>query len=331
MRRITFWLALIIIFIVPWEDSITLAAVGSIVKIMGLILAAFWGATILIEGRFRKPNFFHVLVLLFFLWNFLSVLWTTDIPDTIQRITTYSQIFLLMLIFWEVFQKPEGLNAGMQAYVFGAYIPIISTINNYIQGNVAVQFEGRYSASGVNAVDLAIILMIGLPFALQLFFKESQNKKGTILKFFNFAYIPLAIFSIVLTGSRTSLIAIIPFGFYFFLTRQIKFGRKVFIFGILVISLLILYPFIPASVTARLSTLGTSIETGDLSGRVEYWRQAILIFSTHPFIGLGGGTMVSAIGSAVHNTFLSVAAETGFIGFLLFFIILSLTFFQCIE
>jgi O-antigen ligase len=71
--------------------------------------------------------------------------------------------------------------------------------------------------------------------------------------------------------------------------------------------------------------------TGDLSGRIEYWKEALSIFSAHPVIGLGSGTMVWAIGSAVHNTFLSVAAETGFIGFALFIIILALAFFQAMH
>jgi O-antigen ligase len=142
------------------------------------------------------------------------------------------------------------------------------------------------------------------------------------------AYIPLAIFSIILTGTRTSLIAVIPFGIFLVGTQQIKFSRKILVFGILLISLLALLPFIPQSVTTRLGTLGVSIETGDLSGRVEYWRQAILIFSRHPLMGLGSGTMVSAIGSAVHNTFISVAAETGIIGFVLFLSILGIVVYQ---
>ena len=236
-----------------------------------------------------------------------------------------------MLIFWEVFQKPENLMAGLQAYVYGAYVPIVSTIYNYIKGNVATPYEGRYSATGVNAVDLALILIMGLPVAMQLFFAAEQNKQGAILKLINLAYIPLAIFSITLTGSRTSLLAVIPFGIYLVLTQQIKFDRKILVFGILLISLLAMLPFIPQSVITRLGTLGASIETGDLGGRVELWRQAFLIFSRHPFIGLGSGSLDSVIGSAAHNTFVSVAAETGFIGFVLFFAILALAFFQAMN
>lgn len=331
MRRITYWLAVILIFIIPWEDSISVEAIGSLAKVVGLIVAAFWAATVLIEGKFRKPHLFHGVVLLFILWNFVSIFWSPETGSTIQRVKTYSQIFLLVLIFWEVFQKPENLMAGLQAYVYGAYVPIASTIYNYINGNMAVAYEGRYSATGVNAVDLALILMMGLPVAMQLFFAAGEGKKGGILKLINLAYIPLAIFSIILTGSRTSLIAVIPFGIFLVGTQKIKFDRKLLVFAILLISLLAMLPFIPQSVTSRLSTLGSSIEAGDLGGRVALWWQAIAVFSNHPLLGLGGGTLDSAIGSAAHNTFISILAETGIVGTILFFMILAIVFFQAMN
>ena len=328
MRKITYWLAVILIFIVPWEDSLSVSTLGSLARVMGLVVAVFWVATILLEGRFRKPHLFHVLVLLFFLWNFVSLFWSLDIESTIQRIKTYSQIFLLMLIFWEVFQKPDNLMAGLQAYIYGAYVLIASTIYNYINGNVAVAYEGRYSATGVNAVDLTMILMMGLPIAMQLFFAAGQENKGRILKLINLAYLPSSIFAIILTGSRTSLIAIIPFGIYLFATQQIKFDRKILVFGILLISLLALLPFIPQTVITRLGTVGASIEAGDLGGRGDLWREGIAAFAQHPILGVGGGAINYAIGAAVHNTFISVATETGLIGFVLFLSILGLVVYK---
>jgi O-antigen ligase len=331
MRRITFWLAVALTFIVPWEDSISVAALGSLARLMGLVLAAFWAATVLVEGQFRKPHLFHVLVLLFFLWNFVSVFWTPNTSDTIQRIKTYSQIFLLLLIYWDVFQAPKELIAGIQAYVFGAYVLIVNTIYNYVQGNVSVAYEGRYSATGVNAVDMALVLMLGLPAAMQLFFSNEKNQHGTLLQIVNLAYIPLAIFAILLTGSRTSLIAVIPFGLYLVGTRQIKPKTKLLVVSILLVSLLALIPFIPSTVVSRLSTLGSSIESRDLGGRFELWVEALQVFSAHPISGLGSGALDSAIGSAAHNTFVSVLAETGVVGFILFLLILAIVIVQAVN
>jgi O-antigen ligase len=322
---------LILIFIVPWEDSLSVSTLGSIARLMGLILAAFWMATMLLEGRFRKPHLFHILVFLFFLWNFVSIFWSLNAENTIQRIKTFSQIYLLILIYWEVLQRPEQLMAGLQAYIYGSYVLIASTIYNYINGNVAVAYEGRYSATGVNANDLTLILMIGLPLAMQLFFAASRSRMGRIMKVINLAFVPLAIFAIVLTGSRTSLIAIVPFGIYLMVTQQIKFSQKLSLIAILMISLLAILPFIPGSVISRLGTIGSSIGEGDLGGRGGLWLETIAVFAQYPLLGIGSGAITSSIGSAVHNTLLSIAADTGLVGLILFLLILGTVIFQAVH
>jgi O-antigen ligase len=291
---------------------------------MGIVAAGCWLGTILIEGKFRKPNLFHALVLLFFLWNFVSLFWSSDVQNTTQRIKTYSQIFLLMLIYWDVFQRPEDLIAGLQAYLFGAYVLIVSTILNFLAGNVAVKYEGRYSATGVNAVDVALILILGLPVALQLLHLERKSMKGTLLRVINLLYIPLSIFSCILTGSRTSLVAVIPFVFFVTWAQRVKLERKILIIVILVVSILALVPFAPQSVINRLGTIGASIGGADLGGRVMLWWKGIAVLAHHPILGVGSGASNRIIGGAIHNTFITVVTETGFIGFVLFLAILGL-------
>ena len=209
MRKLTFWLSLIMIFIIPWEDSITIAAIGSLARLFGVVVAGFWLMTVLSEGQFRKPHLFHGLVLMFFLWNLVSYIWTADATRTIERIKTYGQIFLLLLIVWELYRKPSDLKAGLQAYVLGSYVCIGSSLFNYIHGTVAERFEVRFSATGVNAVDLALLLSLSIPIAWHLFL-QADRKKNRLLKIINIVYIPLAFFAILLTGSRTSLFALIP-------------------------------------------------------------------------------------------------------------------------
>jgi O-antigen ligase len=84
-------------------------------------------------------------------------------------------------------------------------------------------------------------------------------------------------------------------------------------------------------VVSRLGTLGSSIEARDLGGRFELWMEALQVFSAHPISGLGSGALDSAIGSAAHNTFISVLAETGVIGFILFLLILAIVIFQAVN
>ena len=335
MRRLTYLSTLVLIFSLPWEDSIVLPGIGSLARLMGFVVATFWLATIVLEGRFRKPNLFHVLVLFFFLWNFVTLFWSSDIEYSIQRITTYSQIFLLMLIYWDVYRKPEELMAGLQAYVFGAYVLIGSTIYNYLTNNIAVRYEGRYSATGINANDVALILIlglpIGLPIAMQLLFVARKNMIGTLLRVIDIMYIPLCVFAIFLTGSRTSLIAVIPFVVFIIATQRIKLERKVFLFALLLISILVLIPFVPQTLINRIGTIGSSISQADMGGRLTMWRKSIVILAQHPIFGVGGGTIDHTIGGAVHNTFIAVATETGFIGLTFFLSILGLVIYDVVR
>jgi O-antigen ligase len=63
----------------------------------------------------------------------------------------------------------------------------------------------------------------------------------------------------------------------------------------------------------------------DLGGRVPIWKESITAFLEHPILGVGGGAFrtVNSFKKAAHNTYLSVLAELGVVGFLLFFAILA--------
>jgi O-antigen ligase len=332
MRKIAFYLALLLIFILPWEDSLSLGEIGSLARLMGFVVAGFWLLTILSEHKFRKPHFFHAFVLLYFLWNAFSYLWSIDNTSTMDRIKTYSQIFLLLLILWDLLQKPGELMAGLQSYILGAYVSIASTIINYVNGANAVNYEARFSASGINAVDLSLLLLLGLPLAWHLIVRPGQ-KKNLFFKIINICYLPMAIFATFLTGSRTSLFAIIPAAIYILWPKRVSVGRLFSTLIVLVISVFILRAVLPPAVIDRLSTAGSSVQYTYLSGRIGLWRETIDVFSGHSFFGSGSGTLFTTegIGSDSHNTFLSVLAETGIVGFSLFVCILALVINQAIR
>ncbi len=330
MRKTTFWLTLSLIFSIPWEDGLSIPVIGSITKLLGLIVAGFWFLTILSEGRFRKPHLFHAFVLFFFLWNIVSYIWSANINDTIGRIITYGQIFILMIIVWEMFQKPADLLTGLQAYIFGAFVLIASSINNYLHGTIAENYEVRYSATGVNAVDLVVFLLLGLPIAWHLY-NHSDKNKNRILKIINISYLPLALVTALLTGSRTSLFAIVPAAIFILWPKKVVISQFILRFVILVVSILLSLAFLPSSIIERLASTSTSISSGDIGGRVILWQETIASFIQHPIFGSGSGTLNTIIGGLSHQTFLSILAETGLIGILLFMCILAIVVNQAVR
>jgi O-antigen ligase len=335
MRKITYFSTLLLIFALPWEDSISIAGLGSLARLMGFAAAGLWLSTVIVEGRLRRPNLFHVLVLLFILWNFVTLFWSSDTEDSLRRIKTYTQVFLLLLIYWDVYRKPQELLAGLKAYILGAYVLIGSTVYNYLTNNIAVQYEGRYSASGINANDVALILILGMPIVMPVLmerFSGAQRSTGKILLYIiNILYYPLAIFATFLTGSRTSLIAVIPLFVFLLVTKLIKIERKILIFAVFLVSLLIILSIVPQSLIERISTIGNSISQADLGGRVAMWQKSIYVLAQHPVSGIGCGAIDRTIGGAVHNTLISVATETGTIGLALFLSILGLVLYDVLK
>jgi O-antigen ligase len=54
------------------------------------------------------------------------------------------------------------------------------------------------------------------------------------------------------------------------------------------------------------------------------WLRSIEVLAQYPLLGVGSGAVDRIIGGAVHNTFISIVSETGFLGLTLFLAILGL-------
>jgi O-antigen ligase len=328
MRRIAFWLSLMLVFTIPWENAITLGELGTLARAIGILSAGFWAGSALVAGRFRRPHLFHMIIFFFVLWNIASFFWSTGSDETVQRIKTYGQLGILAWMLWDLYTTPKALTAALEAYILGAYVAIGSTILNYLEGKkISVYEEGRYAGSGLNAGDLALILALGLPVAWYLATSGSNDRRHRFLKLLNYAYLPASIFAMTLTASRMALFATIPVILYIGGTfKRLKPSYRILILISLIGCLFALGPYVPQPTLDRLATTGDSIVKGDLGGRGRLWAASIAIFYEHPLLGGGSGVlrMPKLLGSVAHNTFLSVLTELGLIGLLLFSMILAI-------
>ena len=334
MRKLAYILSLILIFTIPWEDAVTIAGLNSITRYAGIIVAGAWVVSKFFSGKIRKPQFFHIIAIFFILWNIASLSWTVAYDYTYQQAKTYLQLIILIYIIWDLYTTSKELNNAMQAYVFGCYVAIITTINNYILGREIKLYSGGRFAGVGNAVDLALILTLGLPIAWHLATSLDNQKKNKILRLINFAYLPAALLAILLTGTRMAIFAVIPAFIYIIGTsNRLKTSLRLSSLVVLVGAMFWLEPLIPRSTIERLGTTGVSIMSGDLGGRVSIWIQSLSFFYSHPIIGIGSGTLSSnyVMGVLAHNTFLSVLAEVGLIGFFLFMCMLAIILKQAIK
>jgi O-antigen ligase len=335
MRKVIFSLVLILIFLIPWEDMVTIKSLGSLVRLSGLLVVVLWVFTIILTGKFHKPHNFHIIAFVFFLWNVASLFWSFGFSDSIVRIRTYSQLFIFMIILWDVLRKPCDLIFAMQAYIFGAWVAITNTLFHFMKGEeFRIYSIGRYSATGVNPVDLAVILSIGIPLAWYIVVFSREGQSNGFLKLINFAYIPASILSIALTASRTGIITFLPALLYIFLTsHRLKLHLRMLAFITIFLIILALIPYLPQPTIERLSTTVASISSADLGGRVFIWKTALSYFVDKPIIGIGSGAFAAIVDfkSVVHNTYLSILVEVGLIGLILFCIILLIVIYNAIS
>jgi len=335
MRTIGLALSLILIFMIPWEGVIQYPAMGTAARVMGLALAAFWLATVVITAQFRKPGPFHVIVWLFVLWNTVSVFWSADPDATLDRVVTWVQLLGMVLILWDLYTTRRAVLAGLQAYVLGAYVAVASAVFNYFSGTPFYTPYQRFSPDEMNPDGFGFIVVLGIPVAFYLAASANTTRMSGLLKLVNYAYIPAAFVGLALSGTRTAMIAAVP-GMAFGLAAltRLRLSARVAVLVFLTSAAFLLLPYVqPLRSFQRLGTTYVEFTEGDLNRRTDIWREGLASFGEHPIIGVGSNMYpsVNRLGKVAHNSFLSVLVELGLIGFALFGIILTIALVQALS
>ena len=329
MRTIAFWLSLGLVFTIPWEAVVEYPALGSVTRLIGFAVAAFWVLTVAVTDRIRKPAPFQLAVSLFVVWNAISVMWSANADRTTEHLVTWAQLLILTFIVWDLYTTRAALMAGLQMYILGAYVALGNTLVNFFSGRTF--YYERFSAAGTNPDDLGSVLALGISVAWYLAASKRTQKWPQLLKWVNYAYIPAALMGIALSGTRTALIAAIP-GVVFGLTSlsRLRLSVRVAIFLLLILAVVNLLPLIPQASLQRLGTTGNELTSGDLNGRVHLWTQGLVSFVERPLLGIGSNMYrsVNTEGKVAHNSFISVLVELGLIGLILFGIILAMVVIQ---
>jgi O-antigen ligase len=331
MRTIALALSLVLNFMIPWEGVIQIPGLGTGVKLLGFVLAIFWVATVLATKRFRKPGLFQIAAIVFVVWHALSLFWSDDPGRSLAHVITWAQLLLLAFIWWDLYTTRTAVLAGLQAYIFGAYVSIGSAIGNFLSGKVFYDHYQRYSAGETNPDGFGFILALGIPIAWYLANSKNALRNSPWLRFINYAYIPLAFFGIALSGTRTALIASIVGMLYGLISlSRVRVWVRVAILTLIVVSVLyIVVPYVQDLRSfERLGTTTTELTEGDLNNRTNNWQEGFDAFLEHPLLGIGTNMYptINRWGKAAHNSFIAVLVELGLIGFVIFMGLVAITF-----
>ncbi len=334
VRKIAFALSLMMVFMMPWEGVIRFAGLGNngptAVKFLGIGITAFWIITVILTGKFRKPEIFHIVVFLFVLWIAFSVFWSGNASRTVNQLVTWVLLLVFILIVWDLYTTQARIFAGLQAYIFGAYVAVGIAVGNFFSGKAFYTHYQRFSPDETNPDGFGLILAFGIPIAWYLANSAYKYKFSSVITLINYAYIPIAFVGLALSGTRTAFIAAFP-GMIFGIASlsRVQRSTRILIFIFITLAIIAILPYVGTLTSfQRLGTITDEITAGDLTGRLTIWDEGLDSFGDHPLIGVGANMYrsVNSIGKVAHNSFLSVLVELGLIGFLLFGLILIIVF-----
>ena len=316
------------IFTVPWEDALLLPGLGTGARVAGGIALPLGLIGIIYADRWRgHPMLFWMAAFfcstalsMFWAANSFSPFWTVTPGDPQLWITSYVQLLIMVWLLLQLLDRVEAIRTALLAFVLGSYVAAIATVQAFSSGQAAAY--QRYAAQGFDPNDLGVTLALGMAVAWYLAFTGRGWHRLVSLP-----YLPLGLFAILLTASRSATLAAAVACFVpLMLIRRPR--NLLYVLAAVSAAVVIAVQFVPESSFERISTIPSALAEGDLSGRTEIWSHGLEVLSEKPLFGVGSGEFRIAMvdltgrGDAPHNVFLVIAAEQGLFGFGVFCAIL---------
>ena len=308
-----------------------------------------------------KNNVFFISFLLFSLWSGFTVLFSHNTSEAL-RVMTELLAYLSSIPIISYCIKKDKKNFGFVISTIPILlsIEILFIIIPYLYdtlGSSVINRSQRYSGFTGNVNIAAFSIVLKLPFIW--YFIDIQKKQFLKQILLSLVYF-FGVFSIIIVhqtrGALIGLIMLLIFYTIFqFITK--KNFKSLLKKAVILLFPVILVFFINSalenftsnytSVNSRMSSLQ---EDSDVSvqSRIRYYKTALESIKDNPIIGIGIGNWALedikrapkaiigyVVGYHVHNDFLEITAETGIVGFILFygiiFWILLKTFFQILK
>lgn len=314
-------------YFLPLERGLSLG------RVFGGIVALAWLVNLIIRRR-SKITLHHRYQWPLIVFVGVATLGVVNAKDPgtglVMLVKTYLLVFLVALVEDLVANRQDLLRLiWVIALSYGlASVGAIIQFRQFNQGQVtlgeitgvegAVRFAGTFS----NPNNLGIMLMSGIPFLVMLIIScRSQIARVAYLGLFG-----TAVFSLLLSASRTHTLALFVFLTVYFATEA-SHGRKrirTFLVAVALVGVLATAIFIgPNYVFTRFEEAGIDSDASTET-RFLLLKKALMLASEHPLLGVGLGN--SRLyrpypGRDPHEVFAVLFGETGFLGAIAFAIL----------
>lgn len=294
------------------------------------------------KQKSRNPpnsSLIFILGILFIAWMFFSNPEAAWSGLDRNWVFTFVQLIALMFLSSRLLDTKEKYHTLM--WVF-SIVAVLSAFVAIQQGSIAETEQASFGSSGYvdNANAAARYFIVAMTLLTYL---RSVSKKP-FSRFLILVGIVVTYVGVFFTISRTGIVLLFAAQVLIFLSQTSgKQRRNIFILGI--VGLLLIW-LISENALRLVTTILPAISQGEDTMGLRYalWEAALRMFKEKPITGVGIGVYrwlvpyysqdLPFIGGRniwVHNTFIQILAETGIVGFILFFGMFIITFLNFLK
>ncbi len=310
--------------LLPFDQILNFSGSGTVTKFLGMVVIAAMWVRIILTGQHLSINYTVFSFIFFFLWCFLTVIWGLD--ETSLPITLISLYAMLVTCSTRGFNKREVNFIANVMIVSAVYLAgrMILNPDSYSGIRGTVVSEAGEADPNTISTNLSLAAILAFGFGL-------ESKKATK----RIIYLCCGVFFILgmlLTGSRTGLLAFFIGMFYVLFKKSKEIGKGkillrtavIFFVCIFVVDYAVKNNILNISLLERLSVESTQDSGG--GGRFSYWLKLIDVILDNPLraiFGFGSNTSNYVAykflghGGSTHNIFLEYTITTGIIGLVL--------------
>jgi O-antigen ligase len=308
------------VFSVPWEKTLIIPGLGSISRLLGVLVLPVGLLALAARGWLRQLSVTHWCMLAFALWATLSYFWTVSTEATIDRAFTEIQLVIIVILMWQFCTSNAAGERLVGAYVSGTLIVCAATMYRFaLHENTYYQ---RYAAEGFDPNDLSLALTLSIPLSYYLLLRRRGWRIIWI------AQIVAVLLSCLLTASRMGAVTTaLALSIVIVTADRLRRNERLLLVTTVVAAAIVCTTLIPEASWSRLASILTEMQYGTLNHRTAIWSAAVDEFGKRPIVGVGAGAFGLAVDPleaySAHNTFISVLIELGTVGLVLFLMIVG--------
>lgn len=323
----------IMLLLIPLEQVFIINQSVTVIRVIGIAVFSGWLLRILLGDRKIRTGTSFWLLVLYLIWCVSSAAWAVDAGPSVSRLETIVQLVAFYFMGCNLINSREKLNLFSIFYLIGVLAAVTVSIFSAHAGD----FTTRASVSELQDPNwYARALGVGLLLSIYMI----ASSAGLTHKISYFLVGVASLAGILLSGSRGTWLSLVgTLAIAVILTKNLKLKLLVIILALTFTMFSgAIIENLPPMVGNRITSLGEDM--GDRgSGRMDIWMVGWEMVKDHYLIGVGLDNFPKAYNNYLveappetkdrgvnrdpHSTLLSIAAELGAVGFILFIAMLA--------